>query len=45
MTEEERKKEELQNDENFKKYLTMYKVKIPVINVKLKMKDEGIFDP
>jgi len=31
-------------DENFTKYIKMYKLKIPIVNVKQKMKNEGV-DP
>jgi hypothetical protein len=34
LTDEERKKEELNNDPDFKKYLTMMKVKIPLVQVR-----------
>lgn len=45
MTEDERKKDELQNNEDFQKYLRMYKFKIKVLNIKQKMREDGVFDP
>ena len=45
LTEEERKKEELNNNPEFKKYLTMYKVKIPLVQIKQKIQQDGVFNP
>lgn len=36
---------ELEGDPNFKKYIMMYKIKIPLANIRQKMKDEGLFEP
>lgn len=44
-TEEERKKEELQDNEDFQKYMKMYKFKIRLVQIKQKMREDGIFDP
>lgn len=44
-TEEERKKEELQNNEDFAKYLKMMKFKIRLIQIRQKMREDGLFDP
>jgi hypothetical protein len=45
MSEEEMKKEELRNDDVFKKYLMMYKIKQPLGIIYQKIKGDGIFDP
>ena len=46
LTEEERKKQELEQNEEFMKYVKLYKViKIPIANLKQKMKAEGKFQP
>ena len=46
LTEEERKKQELENNEDFMKLVKLHKiVKVPLANLKQKMKAEGKFDP
>ena len=46
MTEEEKKKMELEENEEFMKFVKLYKiVKVPLANIKMKMKQEGKYDP
>jgi hypothetical protein len=46
MSEEERKRAELEGNEEFMKYVKLYRVvKIPLIQLKHKMKAEGKFQP
>jgi hypothetical protein len=40
----EKRKRELEEDEDFKKYIKFLKIKIPLVNIKRKMKEEGL-DP
>ena len=40
---EERRKNELSEDPNFKKFLSMYRMKIPVHNIRAKIRDEGTY--
>jgi hypothetical protein len=45
MTEEEKKKMELEQNEEFMKYVKLYKVvKIPLSALKMKIKQEGKFE-
>lgn len=45
MSEEERKKMELEQDEVFMKYYKAYKITKNLANIKQKMKNEGIYEP
>lgn len=46
LTEEERKRQELENNDEFMKLVKLYKiVKVPLANIKQKMKAEGKYDP
>ena len=45
MTEEERKKFELEQNENFMKYYKAYKITKNLALIKQKMKNEGMFEP
>ncbi|TNV79600.1 hypothetical protein FGO68_gene17056 [Halteria grandinella] len=46
LTEEEKQKQSLEQNEEFMKYVKLYKViKIPLANLKQKMKSEGKFEP
>jgi hypothetical protein len=46
LTEEEKKKIELEQNEEFMKYIKLYKiVKVPLANLKQKMKAEGKYKP
>jgi hypothetical protein len=45
MTEEERKKMELESDEAFMKLVKIYKMTKSLANIKMKMKAEGIYEP
>lgn len=45
MTEEERKKMELEQDEVFMKYYKAYKITKNLANIKLKMRQEGMYEP
>ena len=46
MTEDEKRKEELENDPNFMKFVKLYKViKVPLANIKQKMRAEGNYKP
>lgn len=45
MSEEERKRMELENDEVFMKYVKMYKITKNLAGIKQKMKNEGIYEP
>ena len=42
-TPEERRKNQLEEDPDFKKYLTMYKMKIPLINIRNKIQGDGTY--
>ena len=41
----EAKKEELLADPAFAKFVKLYKMKVPLLNIRLQMKAGGIFDP
>jgi len=46
LTEDEKRKEELENDPNFMKFVKLYKViKVPLANIKQKMRAEGNYKP
>ena len=46
LTEEEKRKQELEQNEEFMKYIKLYKiVKVPLANLKQKMKAEGKYKP
>ena len=45
MSEEERKRMELENDEVFMKYVKMYKITKNLAGIKQKMKNEGMYEP
>lgn len=46
MSEEEKKKMELEENEEFMKFVKLYKiVKVPLANIKMKMKQEGKYEP
>jgi len=45
MTEEERKKAELQADEVFMKYVKSYKITKSLAAIKQKMRNEGVYEP
>ena len=45
MTEEEKLKMELEQNEEFMKYIKRYKIKIPLAALKQQMKAEGKFEP
>lgn len=46
MSEEEKKKMELEQNEEFMKLVKLFKiVKVPIANIKMKMKQEGKYDP
>jgi|LauGreDrversion4_2_1035121.scaffolds.fasta_scaffold3503707_1 hypothetical protein len=45
MTEEEKKKMELEQDEAFMKLVKIYKMTKTLANIKIKMKMDGIYEP
>jgi hypothetical protein len=45
MTEEEKKKAELEKDEVFMKYVKIYKMTKVLASIKIKMKAEGLYEP
>ena len=45
LTEEEKKKMELEKDEVFMKYVKIYKMTKVLANIKIKMKAEGVYEP
>lgn len=46
MSEEDKKRMELEQNEEFMKYVKLFKVvKIPLANLKMKIKQEGKFEP
>ncbi len=45
LTEEEKKKMELEQDEAFMKLVKIYKMTKSLANIKIKMKAEGIYEP
>lgn len=45
MSPEEAKKEELTNEPTFGKYLIMLKIKQKLINIRTKMRQDGLFEP
>ncbi len=46
MTEEEKQKAELETNDEFMKYVKLYKiVKVPLASIKQKVKAEGKFEP
>jgi len=46
LTEEEKRKQELEADPDFMKFVRLYKViKVPLANIKQKMKAEGKYKP
>ena len=45
LTEEEKKKMELEKDEVFMKYVKIYKMTKSLASVKIKVKAEGVYEP
>jgi len=41
----EAKKEELMQDPQFAKYVKLYKMKVPLLNIRIQIRAAGIFDP
>lgn len=45
LTEEQRTKMKLENDDIFKGYIKFYKMGIPLANIRQRMRNEGHYDP